>query len=321
MRRLILGTALFVVAFSFAQHRQSVAAVTFAPAQLSLPVEMWPMDGSIWANPVPTWQNGFLLSHQGNSNVQTKVFAFDRTGKKVLEAVLKVEGAATVSVATMAASPSEIIAVSGGLNSAPNTGWIAWLSAPDRIDRLIMTAPFIAHQLCFGPDGTIWAAGLENGPEVGPLTHSYDVFRHYGENGQLLASFLQNETFGKAPGSPALLSHLQCSADRLGFYSQTANQWVELLYTGQLLGRWPGIGSYPDLSVQAAGITSKGVLISSQQRIANGTRLAYYGLDKTSGAWHEVQTSSGTFYGHILGTDRDGFVMHGGGRLVWTQWE
>jgi hypothetical protein len=293
-----------------------------AVAVLSSPTEMWHLDGAIFQNPVPTWQNGFLLSHQGNSNLVTKAFAFDRNGKKVFEAAINVPGAATVSVVALAASPEGLFVASGGLNSAPNTGWLAWLAPPNRIERLVMTAPFIAHELCFAPDGTLWAAGLENGPEIGPITRSYNVFRHYGRDGQLIDSYFPKENFGKSGSVATTLSHLVCSADRLGFYGQIPNEWIELSYTGQVIGRWAGIGTYPNVEVASLGITSAGVHITTQEKTAGGkTRSALYRLDKTTGSWIEAQTTSGKFEGHILGIDRDGFVMRNGGRVVWAKLE
>jgi hypothetical protein len=146
------------------------------------------------------------------------------------------------------------------------------------------------------------------------------MLRHYDHEGKLLGTFLPSDTFG-AGLSPTNAALLVTTTDRIGLYSRSRNEWLEISLAGTMVGRWTGIGSLREVLVTGVGVTSQGVFVTAHP--VGGGPISLNKLEKATGFWTTVDTSfwGSKFTGRILGTDNDGLVFSRGQELVWARLE
>jgi hypothetical protein len=270
--------------------------------------------------PVPKWANGFLIAYQ-SVREPSQVFLFNRSGQLVLHTRIDIPNYGEIKIFDVAASADGSVVI-----SASGTGvgaFLALLNSSGTIDRIIKDPAFPLARLCFAPDGTLWAMGsyLDHSihrPEDMP---DYPTLRHYSRDGQLLGSMLPRNSFAlRTWQEPGLFALLVASRDRIGIYSRSANEWVEVSPAGEIIGRWEGVNMPDHSDITGVGMLADGSLyVSAQGPSAEHPRqigfLGVYSLDKQSGEWKpfNVFDESGKKRSTMIyGADGDTFLVRSG---------
>lgn len=312
--RVTLGGTLFL----------TYAAYTAAGAdRLPKPIEEAVVGASFADKPVPKWENGFLVGYD-NDQVPPTVSVFDRAGHRVNEVAVTIPEADRVLLRDAVEAPNGVLAVAGSAikqQGAAGAAFIAWIAPSGKTLRIIRTSPFAAIRLCFGPDGTLWAAGREFTADfLGEPPH--DVLRHYDSEGLFLKSLLPRDSFGSTGGRhPTELAFLVASPDRVGFYTTRGREWIEISPSGALLGRWKGFEAPPPIKIRGVGLTPAGSVYISTD--GNASRMTeYYQLDKKTGVWNQIDganvVGSAQRFAHIVGSDGNSLVMRDRSLLFWV---
>lgn len=296
--------------------------------RLSAPLSHLAVDGSLAGRPVPKWENGLLIGYDTDP-LPARVFAYDRAGRLVTEAYLRIPGATRLMLRAIAASPSGILAVGGSAYSSEGAlaAFIACFGPSGAVQRLVRTSPFAPIRMCFTSDGMLWVAGREATPDF-KAEAPHDILRRYDGSGRVIQTLLPRDSFVTHDSyHPAVRAFLVASGDKVGFYSPGAREWVELSLSGTVLGRWRGIDLFPPVRVTGAGLTPEGSLYLScvRESASEGDQIPeYYRLEKSRGVWIPVDGSliagrGGTFSA-IVGADGDALVLlESGSSLSWVQ--
>jgi hypothetical protein len=245
-------------------------AASLHAQKLSGPLAQLQIDASIVhrGKPVPKWENGWLLSYDNGYSAPARVSALDRSGKQLMDAPIALPDGTSVMIRDIAATPKGTIAITVTGQSGPGAGsaFITWVAPSGQIAQVVRTTPFAATSLAFGKDGTLWALGRQVDPGATVIPHP--ILRQYGTDGSLLQSVLDSQSFKTADQmhpATAGYSHLVVGQDRLGIYSETANEWIEVSFSGQVLGQWTGIGSHTETRVTGVALTPDGQVFVTTQ--------------------------------------------------------
>src|SRR5260370_7319763 len=105
----------------------------------------------------------------------------------------------------------------------------------------------------------------------------------------------------------------------VGLYSGVSRVFVELDYSGNIVGRWDGLVSDRNFDVTGAGMLRGGsIYVSGHRKIWGrpGSVPEYYTLDKQKGSWKRVDGAG--LFGYITGAQDDQLIVAtGGARFVW----
>jgi hypothetical protein len=289
--------------------------------KLSGPLMELQLDASVIhrGKPVPKWENGWFLAHDDGSTAPASVTVIDRSGKRLMmDLPIALPGDTSVHISDIAATKEGNIAIAATGNSGAGVGaaFLIWLSPAGQIQRVVQTTPFVATKVDFANDGTLWVLGQ-------PIDHSvrswrelpaHPILRKYDSGGQLLLSTLSTDVFKTNGVHPAVRALLVVGTDRVGLYSEPANLWVEISFSGEILGQWTGLQSHVDGRSTGVGLMPDGrVFVTTQARnLATAKEpIGLYQLDKTANTWAPVDT---TLWQHgaapILGVDQDLVVLH-----------
>ena len=238
----------------------------------------------------PRFSNGFVLAYDFDRAI---VRSYDRTGRALMEVPLSIPDGAGIRVRDTAALPDGTIAVkaSATADRGRAVGVIFWISPQGKVMRIVRTAQFGARRVAFAADGTLWAAGRVYDYAYNSLPE-YDVLRQYDAQGRLVRTVLPRSTFAAGLREPSSDSFLLTAKDRIGFFSLTSNQYVELSLSGDVLGNWK-VAPPADVDIAGAALTASGrVFLSGQwRRKMDDPReweLLLYELDKRSGALRRI---------------------------------
>jgi hypothetical protein len=159
------------------------------------------------------------------------------------------------------------------------------------------------------------------------------MLRQYNTDGSVAQSVVFSTQF---PGirDASAGAFLYAMADRIAFYSVTADKWCEVSLSGSILGMWPGVGSSKDLQVPGVALTAAGdVFVTAAPKrpdpaVAAAPRVSgvhlrqitLYHLDKSKGAWVPADTTSwSNRLPVILGMDNDKLVLlPNDGGIAWA---
>jgi hypothetical protein len=288
-----------------------VAAPGVRAGELSTPLRATPITRNFGDQAVPRSERGFFLAHDF---ARGAVFAWDKSGKLVLDTVILPPGAARVMIHDVSISPKGTYAVAASAISEKGApiAFLALLDASGKIDKLVQTASTGLFRVSFADDGTLWALVREFDGQFEELPN-YDMLRHYDENGRLLNTALPRKHF-KHRGFPAPLGELTVSQDRIGVYADAVKVWVELSPAGEILGHWR-LPSQPDpknLEIGKVALTASGeVYVSAAAKRTRPWDFGIYRFDKPSGTLERVGTSavSGAAPLHMFGSDGDQLVL------------
>jgi hypothetical protein len=198
-------------------------------------------------------------------------------------------------------------------------------SRPRQIYRL---NPFYPYDVAIAPDGTYWVAGEEviNGEEGSP---HHDVIRRFGASGKELGGYLPRSTLTvHGCCHPADDSFLVSSHDRIGWYSNTAREYIEFSPDGRQLTRVAGLPSDEYGRVSGLGVCDDGgVFVSFTHLSHQDPRPEIFTLDRASGDWKVVPRSGEATVAsvsHVYGCDGNEVVArarlsNGQLRLMWLR--
>lgn len=296
MKSLMQGTELLLI----------TAAIICAQSLWSEPV----IEGSeIFINrdftrkPIPQWKGGYLLGFELHPTAAPPVFAYDRSGKKLFESSLALEGANDVYVRAMAASRDGKFAVSGTAVSAmgARAGFIAFLDEAGRLVRIVRPERFYPQHLCFTADGTLWAAGQVRSDRDRPV-EDHDILRAYSTEGKLKFSLLPRSGF--APESrdqeqsrhPAVdgrtLSALATNDRMVVFLTAGFQEMISVSLDGKVLLRTPTeLPSDYYITGLAVGPDGRALISCERRSVSNSTKegeFAFHRFDLFSGSWTKL---------------------------------
>jgi hypothetical protein len=275
---------------------------------------------SFGSRPVPKWENGFLVAYQ-TVREPSAVFLFDRSGQLVLQTRIEIPNYGEIKIFDVAASPDGRVAISAGASGAG--AFVAWLNSSGSIERIIKDPAFPMMRLCFSADGSLWAMGhfLDHSNHRPEDIPDYATLRHYNRDGQLLHSTLPRNSFARRTWEePDELAKLVALRDRLGIYSRSANEWIEVSMTGEVIGRWKGVNLPDHSDITGVGLLSdQSVYVTAQGPSAVHPRqigfLGIFSLDKQSGEWKPfnlLNESGKKRPAMIYGADGDRFLIQTG---------
>ena len=272
----------------------------------------------VFANqPLPKWENGFILARDGAENPAPQVYVFDRSGRPLRSHRVVLPDADRVILREAAISPKGTVAGAGTAvaRDGRSAFFIAWLDSAGAIRQVARTSPFSAPRLCFTADETLWAAGREYLPDRNSKPE-YDVLRRYGPDGRLVASLLPRSSFPESRWDPARDALLVSSGDRVALYSPVESVWVEISSVGEILSRVSGscgVGEPGGLALTSSGST---YLSLRDKNSYTATPLCE--LDRQSQQWIRALVNGRPDQGgYIVGADGDEVIIYRGrGTLV-----
>jgi hypothetical protein len=129
--------------------------------------------------------------------------------------------------------------------------------------RVIRTTPFIARQISFTADGSVWAMGRETAVDgLGDESPVHDVLRRYAPDGEIKGSYLPRASLSTGWPHPSTYGLLVTSKERVGYVSEKAGKWAVLADDGAILGQG-AISAPAGFRIYVAAITDSGRLFVS----------------------------------------------------------
>lgn len=256
---------------------------------------------------VPKWENGFLLSYDIDAST---VSVADRSGKFVMRARLSPEGASNVFVSDVTASSNGSIVAALSMVSQVGPGsTLAWLNSAGGITRLVHVASARVVTARFAGDGTLWAM-VQPYDGAGHELNEYDMLRHFDANGVLIGSALPRNHFKAGGRYPALgPGALAASKDRIGVFCGVTRSWVELSYSGEILGQWNLPDGGFDETTHVYVTDTDEVYVRYQvirKSAAEKQQVGVHRFDKMTSTYQRVDTSLATT--GLVGVDGDSLV-------------
>lgn len=199
--------------------------------------------------PVPKWENGYLVGFEFTPERSPTVYAYDRNGKRLFETFFEIEGAYRVVLRSMAASRDGRFAFSGFAEngSSERAYFIGFVDSTGRTIRVTKLDRIAARHLCFAGDGTLWAAvqAVVRHPDRNAPDH--EILRGYGPDGNLKFSSLLRSSFVATPEDPLqphpvddaqnAASQLSANDSEVVFMTSGFKELVKVSSVGKLLSR------------------------------------------------------------------------------------
>lgn len=292
-------------------------------------IQPWPAVGStplprdLGPGPVDVWNGGALLSLSNNESAAPVLRLTDKAGNAGEPFSLRLPDARWVHVSSgcFARGADGSLALGGIAASADSRAaeFVAWISPGRQKQTIIRVSPYLTRALTVASDGSIWTAGSESGAGQAP-NPDYAVIRRYDPDGRLLGSFLPNsELPARGIWTPAHSSLLASSKDRIGWYSEIANTYIEFANDGTILSRFAAAGSAPKRHVNGLGACDNGrVFISAHYKTDAGQGWMLFELDRSAGTWKTIPRSEPG--GYLAGChDNELAVELGGYAITWLK--
>jgi len=269
-----------------------------------------PVQADVRERPVPTFQNGFIVSY--NQTVGD-VWLFDKNGARTNNVRLAIPDASVMRVNDAAAAPDGRIAILATAATADGKAapFIAWLNAAGGVDKVMRTTPFVPSWISFTQDGTLWAVGHLYNEQHTKDVPPHDVLWRFSGDGNLLQTFLPSTSFSAT--WPSTQSRLTASGNTVAIYFEKTREWVEIDgSSGKVSGRWI-VSVPPKGTVQAIALTSSSTAIldvglEDQNKVFKSN---FFRLDRPSGKLTALDASKLGPYTILLGADADKLVMMG----------
>jgi hypothetical protein len=169
----------------------------------------------------PFFSGGFVLKVQSDRAENAEMQALDLQGALSADVVLRIPGAKTVTVRSMARSVEGWFAIGGYFVAEDDpVGEFIYIADNDgKSSNIIRTDPFAPRTVAIAADGTIWAAGNVYGRKSAPsdADPAGGVLRHFDRTGRLLGSFFPESALDdRVRTAQGILS---ASQDRVGWIS------------------------------------------------------------------------------------------------------
>ncbi len=260
---------------------------------LSVVADVWLQNFVPTAAAPDRWDSGYVVTRD-SFVAPARVYLYDRSGVIRSSRLLELPRASDLRVFDIAVHDDGTYAVAAGAAAGESGAYLIWLTATGEVRRYQKTSPFVPREIDFAGDGSLWVAGsivdhsIRN-PEDQP---NHDILRRYAPDGTLLQTALDRDSFvnltWQHPAAQGIF--IKVHPDRIGFYSQVANEWVELDPDGAILGRWPGVSAHPGERIGGFGFLPDGRVYVSHRRLGV-YRTRYSTLDKLTRDWALIDAS------------------------------
>jgi hypothetical protein len=260
---------------------------------------------------VPGFYKGYVYFLGEGRPSQLRLYAPD--GHLVL--VTDVQGSRNFppDLRGLAVDTDGTIAVSYVDTNNRNRGGIEFLDSTGVRIRVIDTERYLAGNLCYGEDHSLWSFGFQHDKDdLGRADRQdYMTVRKYS-GGREVGAYLRRSGFpgGLEPGTESWQQmRIAVAHDRIGLlaWRRTSNdlEWVELDLKGNLIGRWKFLGGSEPSFAYTSDSHLYALRLDPEAKIH---RLSVF--DRASSAWKEIEAP---FNGGLYGADGD--------ELVFADWE
>lgn len=276
---------------------------------------------------MPRWSQGHLISwkrENGPLDTEENVSVYDRTGQLKGKIRIAVLNSHLMYLDNVVAGPDGRIAAVGSIvdNSGEFDSFVADANLATQAVKIVMLEPFRAHDVTFGPDGTLWIAGYDSEFGNRLSTKDFVVVKHLSVDGklqdsQLVSSSLRCNWYSFAAAEGVLFA----TKDRIGLLVQNCQQWIELNTDGEVVGRWHWKGSEAVDMVHNAILTASDEVYASIQGAQDLPYRSWMGhLNKKTGEWEEVTVNPLAAHLGLRGSEEDMLVLGSGeGELKWAK--
>lgn len=185
--------------------------------------------------PIPKYSNGYLLFYDHDGTItsytatgvlatQVKAALPDTSRLLVRDVCAWADGAIGVAISAMQTEQGAAASV------------IIKISPTGQVERATRTTPFGVSGVVCAPNGRLWAAGREHDASYRDVP-VHNVLREYDSEGRLLQSTLSTSSFAIANQHPVGSLFLVANDHSFGLYSGTANEFVQLDWSGTVTSR------------------------------------------------------------------------------------
>jgi hypothetical protein len=250
---------------------------------------------------VAVYSNGYLLSW--DSPQYTQVTLYGRDAKPAFSAPERTGDSSRV----MWAVDSDGVVAGAYRPLHLMEGRIDLLDLTGNVTRTINTGSYIAQQLIFAPDHTIWTASY-NAQYDG--AQDFNVLHHYARTGEELGQALSWSQIGgdlKHPVIEIILGSrlLYIANDRIGWNAALRpgpRTWIEVSFSGVLLGKYD-LKTTDGLSLMPVAMTASSNVYATIFKF-HSARFAV--LNRSKGLWQNVV---GDPAGVLIGSEGDNLVF------------
>ncbi len=269
------------------------------------------------------WESNYFLKADYLFAPAT-IYRWDGQGRCVASTRLSLPNATDLRVADMAVRPDGTMAAAVTAGAGERGMYLVWLAPSGDVIRHHEISPFVPGNLDFARDGTLWVAGaILDSRDGDPDGVAHDVLRRYAPDGTLLQTALARDTFSDAtwPYPTYSQSYLDVHADGIGFYSNVAQEFVELDLDGSVRARWPGLPTDSLDLVHGFGYLPDGAVYLSHGRVGDAG-VNVWRLDKETGEWMSIDSrvlvAEAGRGARLLGTDGEFLVVGTSARVLWV---
>ena len=249
---------------------------------------------------VARYSSDYLLSWDSH---YTQVTVYRRDGKAVFSAPERKDDSSAV---TLAVDSDGTVAEAYHVPQVAE-GRIDLLDLSGRVTGSIDTGSYVAQQIAFAPDHSVWTAGYMANSDG---TRDFKVLRHYARTGEELGEALRWSEIGFDLKHPVVESIrggqlLYVSKDRVGWNTACRpgpRLWVEVSFAGVVLGKYD-LKTGDGLSLFTEAMTANGNVYA---KIFKPRSARFAILDRSKGMWEEVSGDPG---GVLIGSDGDDLVF------------
>jgi hypothetical protein len=223
---------------------------------------------------------------------------FDGNGELSAKIPFSVPDAVRVIVGSVARAPDGTLALVGSAYSSDRRGavYLAVISGDGQRQRVIRLNPFAPFQVAIASDGSYWIAGLEKA-EDRRETLEHNMIRRFNASGDQIGAYVPRSTMvtDRRHEHPVDFSLLTTSRDRVGWYSNSAREYIELSLDGRVLTRVAGLPLIEPSRVDGIGICDSGnVYVSVYPISIEDRRSELFTLNRENRSWQPVTFSSGS---------------------------
>jgi hypothetical protein len=263
---------------------QSVPAI---PPSLSAPFRRVAVDPSTDTDNFPKWERAYFLRYDLSNPT---VFAADRSGRVVMRSRINADQFSQTHISDITVSPAGTFAVAFSTlsKSGGPAGFIALLDTSGETTKLVQSSAGV-FRVCFADDNTLWAL-VRDRDDQGNEARGYDLLRHYNADGALIGTAAPRGLF-LSTAFPAPSGSLTASRDRIGLYADRTRTWMEISYSGKILGTWkmPDVGA----DVTRAYLSSANeVYVYSQEHRDGHETISINLFNKSDSTFEKFDTSA-----------------------------
>jgi hypothetical protein len=238
-------------------------------------------DASAFTGGVPRWENNHLITFEVDAATPStpNVSIYGRDGRLSRQIVIWIPEAMRVFLDNVVLTTDGRILATGvaDSNDGKRAAFIAITDVAGKVTSVIRTNPFLASQLCLGPDGTVWTFGDVPSTGTASAEVSAGLLRNYDFGAGLLHEFLPRSSFPASRNAPAFLSGvgkevaMRCSQSELVIYSGPAREVIVMNFSDLIITRWKDRRSTRALPMLGFALTASGTIYSSLTSVPEQT--------------------------------------------------